>query len=237
MLLKKTLKITLLCGALLASSVSSYAQNFSQRKQQESIIKMNVVGIFVGQYQFAYEKALNNKFSVQVSAGFINSRSSGSSTINGVESKYDNTRNGFIVIPECRFYPFSNEAPRGMYLAVFGRYRNVTNDLTDISEIKEGQNKNLSRVRTNSSIGGGAVLGYQWIGKGGFSFEIFAGPQYKSRTSTTEYDVAELNEQATNPTSYESLGDELFAKKYINFEVDDTAGMGIRFGFNFGFAF
>ncbi|MCG8326782.1 MAG: DUF3575 domain-containing protein [Chitinophagales bacterium] len=218
------LAIVCLCG------INLYAQD------QSNVIKLNVIGPIFGQYQVAYEKAIAPKLSLQLSAGYLAGKSEGNSSLNGDSYDYENQRSGFILIPEVRYYPFNN-APKGFFLGGFGRFRQATNDLTDSSNGTEGIAQNLSRERIVTTIGGGGVLGFQWISKGGFSFDIFAGTGYKSRSTETTYDLDTLNEKATNPDEYDSLGDELFNQKYLDFKLDDKEGWGLRFGFHFGYAF
>lgn len=218
--------ILLFCAASL--SVNAQKQNQEENSRQH-VLKTNVLGYFAGQYQVAYEHGLNENVSVQLSAGFL---TGGTNNAN-----YKNQRTGFILIPEVHYY-FSGNAPRGFYIGAFARYRQANNKLTDASWTagSTGTNQDLSRKRKVNSIGGGVVLGYQVISRGGFTFDIFGGPQYKSRTYNTVYGNADLNERPTTG-GFDSVGDELFSQKYTDFKVGEKDGMGLRFGFNFGYAF
>lgn len=204
-------------------------------QEQTNVIKTNILGPIAGQYQLAYERALTSNFSAQLSAGYLGGKSNGSSLINGAEYSYDSQRTGFIVIPEVRWYPFG-EAPRGLFLGGFGRFRQANNNLTDSGTGTTGIDQNLSRDRKVTTIGGGAVVGFQWISKGGFSLDLFIGSAYKSRSTDTTYELAALNEASDNK-DYDSVGDELFNQKYLDFKLDDRAGWGVRFGFHLGYAF
>ena len=88
-------------------------------------------------------------------------------------------RAGVIVVPEFRYY-FAGDAPDGMYIAPFGRYRSVTTTL----------NNDGNSSQTRKAIGGGFVLGYQYSLANGLTGEVFIGPQFKSSTtsSTGAYD-------------------------------------------------
>lgn len=204
---------------------------------QSHVLKTNLLGPLAGQYQLVYEHSLSTHFSAQLSAGYLAGQSEGSSIINGDSYSYDSKRSGFIIIPEVRWYPAGN-GPEGLFVGAFGRMRQANNDLSDNSQstATTGVGQNLSRENKVSSIGGGAVLGFQWISKGGVSFDIFAGPSYKSRSTETTYDTASLNESATN-TDYDNLGDELFNQKFLDFKLQDSDGWGLRFGFHLGYAF
>lgn len=225
--LKKSFLLFMLCSLTVLSANAQETEEASPSFQH--VIKTNVLGYFVGQYQLAYEYAISNNFSAQLSGGFL----TGNSSATG----YKSTRTGFILIPEARFY-FGGSAPKRMYIAAFGRYRHASNKLTDenFTPGGTGTQQNLSRKRKVNSVGGGLVLGYQVIVGQGFTFDIFAGPQYKSRSEHTVYDNDALNAPSTL-SDYDNVGDELFNRKYLNFKIDDKAGMGLRFGFNFGYAF
>lgn len=227
-------KITFILTIACLSSFSSTAQKSDRSGSGlQHVLKTNVLGYLAGQYQLAYEHVINPNFSAQLSAGFITG--SGNGTIGS--NSYDTKRNGFIIIPEGRYY-FAGEAPERMYIGAFLRYRYANNDLTDKSWTSggSGTNQDLSRERKVNSIGGGLILGYQVITSGGFTFDIYAGPQYKSRGTTITYDNDALNQASTNG-EYDTVGDELFDSKYLDFKIPNSSNMGLRFGFNIGYAF
>lgn len=146
-----------------------------QGQDMSGIIKTNPLGWLAGQYQFGYEHFLSESASVQVLPGGI----FGSVTLFPNDSTSNLTsvgagRVGAIVVPEFRYY-FSGEAPDGMYIAPFGRYRSVTTTLNN--------DGNSSQTRT--AIGGGFVLGYQYSLANGLTGEVFLGPQFKSSTTTS----------------------------------------------------
>lgn len=217
-------------------STSLLAQNRFGNNQPTSVIKSNVVGVFVGQYQLAYEHMVSDHLSLQLSLGFLDGSESGSSLINSKEYSYDINSSGIIAIPEIRYY-LGERGPEGWYLAGLIRYRNKVKDLTDNnSNGTTGIDQDLSREKEIEAFGGGIVLGYQLISNGGFAFDVFGGWTTKKRTTTYTYDNNSLN--ATNPsTEYESIGEELFSEKYINFKDEDSNGGTLRFGFNLGYAF
>ena len=226
-------KISFILMFLCLSALTSTAQRNNEGSEFTNVLKTNVLGYFVGQYQLAYERALSPNFSAQLSAGFLTGKSNGSLGGNSYNSK----RTGFIVIPEARYY-FSGHAPKRMYIGAFLRYRSADNELTDNSWTTggTGTNQDLSRERKVSSIGGGLILGYQVITRGGFTFDVFAGPQYKDRSTKITYNTSALNDASTN-SEYDSKGDALFDSKFLNFKIADNANFGLRFGFNVGYAF
>lgn len=204
-------------------------------QEEKNVIKANVISPLFGQYQLAYERVLIPELSVQLSAGILSGKNEGNTLISGTEYSYENKRSGFIAIPEVRYYPWGR-APKNFFISGFGRLHMANNKLTDQGSGTTGIEQSLSRERVVTTIGGGSALGFQWISSGGFSFDIFAGAHYKSRSVKTTYETAALNNASTN-SDFDSVGDELFNQKYINFSLDDKSGWRLRFGFHFGYAF
>ena len=160
----------------ISASLTAFAQDGS------GVIKTNPMGWFAGQYQFGYEHFLSENASVQLMPGGIfGSVSLTSSTLDSTLAfeSVTATRGGFIVIPEFRYY-LGGEAPDGLYVSGFGRFRSVKTTLDN----------DASSSQTRSAIGAGFVLGYQYMLANGFCEEIFLGPQFKSTTTTStgEYD-------------------------------------------------
>ncbi|PCJ80341.1 MAG: hypothetical protein COA49_08890 [Bacteroidetes bacterium] len=150
---------------LIVTSISA------QSKGPQHVIKVNPLGFFAGQYHMGYEHAINDKFSVQLSAGLI--------TGNGTTSSIDPItletniitykRVGYIVIPEVRFYP-SGDACDGFYIGALGRFRSVTQSIDG------------SDWFARTANGAAAVLGFQWYGDG-VLVDAFVGPQFKNVTT------------------------------------------------------
>jgi hypothetical protein len=183
---------------VIAASWTASAQDGS------GVIKTNPFGWFAGQYQFGYEHFISEKASVQLMPGGIFGSVSLTSTTVDSTFAFESvsaTRGGFIVIPEFRYY-LGGEAPDGMYISAFGRFRSVKTTLDD-----DGASS-----QTRSAVGGGFVLGYQYMIASGLTGELFLGPQFKATrtTSTGQYDD-------------------------YGFAIDDESDTGIRFGLNIGF--
>jgi len=102
---------------------------------------------------------------------------------------------------------------KGLYGAAFARVRstNFTSTWDDTSV------QDLGYSQSRFAVGGGIVLGVQVLAGDVFVFDIFAGPQYKSVSSTTTYN------DSTNPGSID--------------DIWDPSPFGLRFGFNLGAAF
>ena len=106
------------CAALMSLTLSA--------QQNTQAVKTNPLGFFAGQYQVAYERALNDNFSVQLSAGFIGGTSEGTLVGDSLEITTETyNKTGFIAIPEVRWYP-GGSACEGFYIAALGRFRSAT---------------------------------------------------------------------------------------------------------------
>tara|TARA_Y100000385_G_C12927455_1_gene565271 strand:- start:142 stop:732 length:591 start_codon:yes stop_codon:yes gene_type:complete len=161
------LGLCLMCAAL-SQAQSDYTH----------VVKFNPIGILANQYQLAYEHALNDHFSVQLSAGIMTgtaelSATDSTGTIQG--SLVASKRSGFIVIPEARWYP-KGTACKGVYLALAGRFRSVSNT-----------NEESGDVLLKRTANGGALLfGYQ--SQSDIAWEFFIGPQIKIVNEESDYD-------------------------------------------------
>lgn len=125
--------------------------------QAQNVIKINILSPIVKTFNIQYERAINANSSVQL--GFFYTGFSAGDT------KFS----GFGITPEYRFYLSESEAPEGVYLAPFFRYQSfkIKDDVT-VSEADF------------SAVGGGVIIGKQWIFKEKVALDIFLGPSYSS---------------------------------------------------------
>jgi hypothetical protein len=209
------------CAILLA------AATFSVQAQGEhkGTIKTNFFGWFAGQYQLGYEHVLNENMTVQLSVGILDGGSSSSrlDSISQNSYAYVQDKSGLILIPEFRYYPSpSSTYMEGMYFAGFGRFRLSNWDLTDTGA--DGPFGDVSREENRTVLSAGIVIGFSYYLGNGFNAEVFAGPQFKTVSSSRVYDNA-------------NVGDQEFNSKFLNFSLAgiENDGVGLRFGVNIGF--
>ena len=167
------------CAALMSLTMSA--------QQNTQAVKTNPLGFFAGQYQVAYERALNDNFSVQLSAGFIGGTSEGTLVSDSLEVSTETyNKTGFIAIPEVRWYP-GGSACEGFYIAALGRFRSATtvNDSDDV-------------ILERTANGAAVVLGYQRA-TDGYMVDFFVGPQYKAVTSAGTLEEASSFFTSDNP--------------------------------------
>ena len=167
------------CAALMSLTMSA--------QQNTQAVKTNPLGFFVGQYQVAYERALSDNFSVQLSAGFIGGTSEGTLVGDSLEITTETyNKTGFIAIPEVRWYP-GGSACEGFYIAALGRFRSATT-------VNESDDVILERTANGAAV----VLGYQRA-TDGYMVDFFVGPQYKAVTSAGTFEEASSFFTSDNP--------------------------------------
>jgi hypothetical protein len=156
--------------------------------QKGNVIKINIFSPIAKTFNIQYERKVSASSSLQL--GFYYSGFS-----------IDNTKfSGFGLTPEYRFYLSDTEAPHGVYVAPFVRYQNFS--------VTNGPDKG-----TLTTVGGGLIIGKQWIFKEKIALDIFIGPKYSSR-----------NVKVTSGTDTFDTGNGL-------------DGFGVRAGVCFGLAF
>jgi len=180
--MKKILVLTL----AIIFTLASFAQDKPEAATEKNVLKVNTLALLAGTGSVFYERQLTDYLSAELGIGFLSYKIS--------DSKFS----GLIVTPEFRLYP-RKDAIDGFYLSPYLRY----------------QNYNLSFENskgTLSAFGGGVAFGRQWIGKSGFTMDLFFGGHYSS-----------TNLKTTSGTD--------------TFDSDPFKGFKTRMGFAIGFAF
>ena len=129
---------------------------------QSTVLKVNPLPLPLATLNAAVEHKLNQGISLQLSGYLTKFRFK--------EADYS----GWALTPEMRFYIYPPTAqPRGWYLAPFARY-------SQINISREPSQEQTGLDGKAHFLGGGAVVGYQWLlgEKNNFSVDVFAGPRY-----------------------------------------------------------
>jgi hypothetical protein len=185
-------KFTFLLFSLTVTMIT-FAQKSGSNKDYDgtkmNVVKLNILSPIVKSGSFFYERKINDKSSAQLGIGFTGYKNSG--------TKFS----GITITPEYRFYVSqTNPAISGFYVGPFARYSNF--------KLTEDNNK-----ATLSTIGGGLIIGRQWIFSNVISLDIFAGPSF-------------------------SAGDAKVTSGTDIFDVPGTiSGFGLRAGVTIGVAF
>ena len=205
---------------LFISIVTTNAQEYKRHA-----IKTNIFGVIASQFQLAFEKAINEHYSIQLNGGYINVDAFGEDSSGDT---YECSATGFLIIPEGRYY--FEEVMNGPYIAGFIRYRNVNLDFIDMSPIFP----DVSYTQNVTAIGGGVTFGYQLLFSDALVFDLFIGPQYKSRNAENRIFGSTTITDADLENKFDDF-DPLETGGLFN-PINDE-GVGIRFGFNLGVSF
>jgi hypothetical protein len=182
----ETMKKALLALALIASATALKAQDGPQ-----NAIKLNPLSLVFATGNIAYERAVSENTSIQLGVFYTGVGISG--------LKYS----GLGITPEFRIYFAGNrQAMNGVYVGPFVRYQSFS--------LKD---KETDAEAKFTSIGGGALIGWEKTWDSGFVLDIFAGPSFnsgkiKDKSGNSEFDV-----------------------------VGSIDGFGLRTGITLGFAF
>ena len=212
-MLKKTL--------LSASFIALLMMAGFQARAQKAVVKINPLSLFVITANLQGEYALNEKMSAQLGfyIGSINLGFGASGTDGGVNYTW------YGITPEFRYYVqnATKDAPRGLYVAPFLRYSNVSYDFTGTVFDPDANANTTATIGADlNSFGGGVTLGYQWLFGDVFALDLFLGPQYRS--SSTSFSA----------TCTGCDGDETVVDEDVGLSF---GGIGIRSGIAVGVAF
>jgi len=140
-------------------------------------IKSNPFGLFAGQFQFGAERHIQERSSLQLTAGYVRSNlelnTSDLESLLGVSTSLNSVDwQGFVVQPEWRQY-LSAQAGQGMYLGAFARVRCIRRIMVT----------NFTGYQRRTAVGAGMVLGGQFNMTPRLTGDLFIGPQMKSVTT------------------------------------------------------
>lgn len=168
---------------------------------QTNALKVNLLSPLFKTGSFFYEHKLNDASSLQLGALFTH------------WGLGDTNISGFAITPEYRRY-LSNEksAMEGFYVAPFVRYQNLGLSLQTTAD--DGTEATAKAVL--NTIGGGVVVGHQWVFRQRITLDTFFGPSYNS-----------------NFTKLKASGSEGSA----SFDVGSFQGFSLRTGVTLGVAF
>lgn len=150
-------------------------------RAQKNVLKVSLTDLLIPKISVSYERALNPNLSLAVWGGLI---PNGSSFLYEFEGTTDDTEfssddfkyEGFSVTPELRFYPGSKkDAPKGFYLGAWGTYFDIDATAPYNYEIEPNESIDADGNFMLETIGGGLMLGGQWVTNSGISFDLLFG--------------------------------------------------------------
>jgi hypothetical protein len=197
------MKAKILFIILVLFGVIALNNNLKAQDNKQNVLTLSITNLALVTPTLYYERVIGEKSSLQLGAYYTGAKSS--------DVKFA----GLGIIPEFRFYPGKKGAPRGFYFAPFVKYQNYSISTT-VNDMILGT---YDAKATLSAIGGGLVIGNQFIIGDVVALDLFIGPS-----------VANWSAKYKDNSSESDFGD----VSMINFE---GTGVGVRFGISLGFAF
>ncbi len=201
--------------------------SFAQKADPKNVVKIGFPVVFVGSLNLAYERAINEKVSIQIAGGYRHIVDDYGFTWSDPDnSRVDDSKiySGYTLVPEIKYYLTNTtwSAPKGFYISAFGRYGKYDVEFKDNTTNTNDYNATYSYTES----GGGVLGGFQFIIAKVFVMDFYIGPQFKLRTlQPIIWEDARIAK--TNPKT---------ASSYIGIEKDGQRP-GVRLGFNIGVAF
>jgi hypothetical protein len=187
---------------------------------QKNVLKFDLGSTPAGQYSLLYERAIVGRLSAQLGAGIISYDGNQFFSDGTALTRFSSQTFGAIVTPELRYY-LKNDAPRGLYVNGYGRFRSATKFVEDQSF---PMNTDVSHSEHTVTMGGGAGLGLHVLILRTLSLDMNIGPQFKDRRVSRNY--------------YEpNVTDDDFRSKFLDLSLGDKRGMALRAQFTLGVAF
>lgn len=151
--INRNMKKVIFALTIVLASTGAFAQKDNGTKS--NVIKVNPLGLLFGSANVSFERAINQKSSIQINAAF------GGLSVGGV--KYTNIGGGI----DYKYYVSnSKSAPEGFYVSPGAGFYSV--------KVKESGGSSY----TGSGFIVKAVIGNQWIWNSGFSLDLFGGVNY-----------------------------------------------------------
>lgn len=126
----------------------------AKAQDAQNTVKINPLSALFRTGSLFYERKVSESSSIQLGVAYTG-------------LKLDDVKfSGLALTPEYRYY-FKNKAISGVYTAPFLRYQNYS--------VESGSDKG-----TYTSIGGGLLIGRQWVYGSGFVLDLFFGPSYNN---------------------------------------------------------
>lgn len=229
--MKITMKQILLFSVSILLSLLSFESKAQYTSQ--NVLKANVLGVAVGGFSVAYERAFMGNKSVILTGRFMfyDFKDTKTFTFNGlgaVDVDYEVDMQLIGMLPEVRFYVhsfFKKEAPEGFYLAPYGgftRSKFNVKSLTDDFMIGGGANVSFAEL--------GGVLGYQFLIDDHITIDLFSGLGF------TTFTLESVKVEVISTTSNEKINDFVRFDKRLPLGATLT-GVLPRFGGSIGIAF
>ncbi len=188
-----------ICFLMFCSSLA-FAGGDNDKK---NIVKWNVAELLLPRtITLGYERVLQDNMSLNTNVCFINySADLSANTFGSGSSSASASVTIFGVTPELRFYP-SGKAPHGFYVGPYLTYKSLLYS----ASATDDQGQKASGSISFNAIGGGAVIGYQFIFGDVFVLDLNSGFGYYNIKSSDLVLTFPDNTNQTYPTGIKLVG-------------------------------
>lgn len=221
----KILFISILCLTISYTSQAQYAP--------QNVVKANVLGIGIGGFSLAYERAITEKFSGALTGRFLffdfkDTKTFTFSGLGAVDVDYEMDLQLVGVLPEVRFYTYSffeKSAPEGLFLSP---YVGFTRTKIGVGSLTNNFTINGGTAISFLELGG--TIGYQFLIADRVTLDFFTGLGY------TTFTIESVDVQVISTTSNETINDFIRFDRKLPLGATLTGALP-RFGASIGIAF
>lgn len=229
---------------------------------QGNILKANLTSLALKDVYVSYERTFLKKFSVNLGFDYLPKRgiplASYFADVNGNPSPVRDMRiSGWRITPEFRFYTsVLKGAPKGFYVAPYFRYGvydfklgSYQYNYTDGYDGNKSKTANIDFTGQYKAVGGGIMIGHQWIIAKHLSIDFWivgigvSGTNFALRGTTNDMDPRYFEEGSTfseDIKGYLKVLNEVSISTGSNYVEagSNNVFLGVRgLGFNVGYAF
>ncbi len=147
----------------------------AQAQQQDNtpavVLKINPLFLF-GRHQLYAELPVSQAGSVQLSVANFNGWAIALPTYDNVFSEKKDLSH-WLFLPEYRHY-LNGQTMKGAYIGLYGRTK-LSAGKVDVEYDGTGTERNFDHWRNVTQVGGGFLIGKQWLTNSGVVFDLFVG--------------------------------------------------------------
>ena len=143
----------------------------AQQSTPAVVLKINPLFIF-GKHQLYAELPVSQAGSVQLSVASFDGLAVSWNTYDNVFSEKKELSH-WLFMPEYRQYLKGN-AMQGAYLGLYGRTK-LSYGKVDVDYVGPSTERNYDHFRNVTELGGGFLIGKQWLAKSGMVYDMFIG--------------------------------------------------------------
>jgi hypothetical protein len=160
----------------------------AQAQQQDNtpavVLKINPFFLF-GRHQVYAEIPVSQSGAVQFSAATFNGLAIPLSNYDNVFSEKKELSH-WLLLPEYRHY-LNGQVLQGTYIGLYGRTK-FSAGAVDVEYEGTGTERNFDHHRSVTELGGGFLIGKQWLTKSGITIDLFIGSGRSYRWVNNRYD-------------------------------------------------